>query len=621
MRAGPGPRAREEFAPRGVAPRIFPSFLRRLQPVAGCGWRLRVLLCSGPRVIHPFDGLAHPRLDIAHEAREVAFPAPHGLEPRFPMPGHGRAPHIRMNACHQPDAALRGPQVAGLALRIAPCDQGLDDRGPGGGRAEPALAHGRGEFPLFELTAGGLHGGEQGGLVEAPGRSRLLLERAGLHHSLPLVPGEIRGQGGLRAGIGAAARGRRALPRPFGLRIQNPPAGPIDPGAEALEEVDHRRCGRSRANGGDYAGGRVEVVGVPGRQQPCADQIVDPGFGRVQTAGRGIAGGGNERVMIADPRVVDEAFAEGPFATALGDFFGRETLAGHLHHPGQLGRHIPGEVAAVGAGIADEFMALVEGLGGLEGLLGRVAVEAVGVALQLRQIVEEGGREFSLLALDGLDAGLAAPAALGDLLGEPALGGKPPGPLSPRRRLLGRAFGGSAGLAGLGLGIGSGLGFGREPMAAIASDPRLICAGSRFVGLEGRHHLLVALGPEVANRLLPFRQHGQGRGLYAAHREEFALGASPAPGDRVGAREIHSHQPVGSAARPGGVRQGVEFRGRPQVLHASPNGLLGEGRDPEAFDGFLAAGLLVDVAKDQFSLAAGIRGADHGVQPRIAEQP
>ena len=80
-------------------------------------------------------------------------------------------------------------------------------------------------------------------------------------------------------------------------------------------------------------------------------------------------------------------------------------------------------------------------------------------------------------------------------------------------------------------------------------------------------------------------------------------------GQRVGAREVHAHQPVGAAAAAGGVGQADRNRGRAQGVEALADGVRRERGDPQAADRLGALRGLVDVAEDQFAFAAGVRGA------------
>ena len=81
-------------------------------------------------------------------------------------------------------------------------------------------------------------------------------------------------------------------------------------------------------------------------------------------------------------------------------------------------------MAAVGARIADELVALVERLGHVERLLRAETEEAVGVALQFGEVVERRRRHALRLGFDRLDGGLAGARAFDDLRGLLAIGGQ-----------------------------------------------------------------------------------------------------------------------------------------------------------------------------------------------------
>jgi hypothetical protein len=53
----------------------------------------------------------------------------------------------------------------------------------------------------------------------------------------------------------------------------------------------------------------------------------------------------------------------------------------HLDDPRQRGRHIPRQMPAVGARVADQLVPFIEGLRHIQGLLGAEAEQPVGVPL------------------------------------------------------------------------------------------------------------------------------------------------------------------------------------------------------------------------------------------------
>ena len=284
-------------------------------------------------------------------------------------------------------------------------------------------------------------------------------------------------------------------------------------------------------------------------------------------------------MVVGDLGVIDEAFAEGAFAGA-GDEVGAVGGDG-ADDARQGGGDIAGEVAAVGAGVADEFVAFVEGLGGFEGLLGGEAEEAVGVALEFGEVVEQGRGSALGLKVEGLDGGLAGEGAGGDLLGLLAVGGQAHG-LGERLFVLR---------------IGA-LFTGAEPRALV------FLVRGLGLGVEGGDDLDIVFGDEGADGEFAFDDHGEGGGLDAADGEVFAVG------EGVGAGEIHADEPIGAAAAAGGVGEGVVIGGGAELVEAFADGVGGERGDPEAADGFIGAGGLVDIAEDEFAFAAGVGGAD-----------
>ena len=186
------------------------------------------------------------------------------------------------------------------------------------------------------------------------------------------------------------------------------------------------------------------------------------------------------------------------------------------------------QVAAVGARIADELVVLVEGLGGVEGLLRAEAVEPVGVALQLGEVVERRRRHALRLGFDRLDGRLAGAGPLRDAAGLLAIGGQAHGLLE---RLLSRA---SAALA--------------KPGALI----RVRLRGARRV--KGGHHF--AGSPRARRCGWRVRAPPAWPASASARAPPRVLVVS----ERVGAREVHAHQPVGAAAAAGGVGQADRSR-------------------------------------------------------------
>ena len=89
-----------------------------------------------------------------------------------------------------------------------------------------------------------------------------------------------------------------------------------------------------------------------------------------------------------------------------------------------------------------------------------------------------------------------------------------------------------------------------EPGALVRLRLRVRC------GTERGHHFQIIFGHEVADGQFALHQHGQRGRLHAAHRKLFAIG------QRIGARKIHAHQPVGAAASAGGIGQRIVVAAR-----------------------------------------------------------
>ena len=108
--------------------------------------------------------------------------------------------------------------------------------------------------------------------------------------------------------------------------------------------------------------------------------------------------------------------------------------------------------------------------------------------------------------------------------------------------------------------------------------------------------------------------HGQ-RGCL--HTSE-GVGA-PACGDGHGLRGVDAYQPVGLTACLGGMVEAVVAAALFEVAQPLADGLVGEGADPEAYEGRAAVQVAVEVAEDEFALASGIGG--HYNLFALAEEP
>src|SRR5205085_9462183 len=129
--------------------------------------------------------------------------------------------------------------------------------------------------------------------------------------------------------------------------------------------------------------------------------------------------GGDDRVVVVDARVVDDAaereLLEAEHVARAGRVLGdrKERLGGRL----ELRDEVAGEEARRGARVRDRLLALVERLRGLKRAARGEAEAAVRVALERGEAVEERRPRGLLLALDRLDLAVLAGDALDDLVG------------------------------------------------------------------------------------------------------------------------------------------------------------------------------------------------------------
>jgi hypothetical protein len=119
-------------------------------------------------------------------------------------------------------------------------------------------------------------------------------------------------------------------------------------------------------------------------------------------------------------------------------------------------------------------------------------------------------------------------------------------------------------------------------------------------------HEPVRLRDEGLDLAFALDHQRQRRGLHAAERDDAADPGAAA--NRGGAGGVHADEPVGLGA---GARRRLEraqLLAGPELLEAFPDRLLGHRADPEALDGLVDAGGLVDVREDQLAFAAGVAG-------------
>ena len=218
---------------------------------------------------------------------------------------------------------------------------------------------------------------------------------------------------------------------------------------------------------------------MPGHQQPPANQIINLLFLRTQP-GADRHRGGNDGVMIADLAIIDKARAQWPLPAArcqpgaIG-FFNR------CDHGRQRTGDCHGQVAAIGARITDQLVLLIKRLGDIQRGLRAEAIQAVGVALQFGEVIQQrrcGAPGFGTARFDH----------------RPTL----PGAGHDAFRLL------AIGRQALGLGL----------WARAAKPGTGVGQGVLRFRRENRHHFPILLGDKGANRQLAFDYHRQGGRLH-----------------------------------------------------------------------------------------------------------
>ncbi len=258
------------------------------------------------------DHFGHVAFDAAHEGVEAFRAALDAFELRLPLAGHLRTFHLRMHDLDQPDAFLGGLERLLLAHDVFAFEQRLDDRRARRGSAQAALAHRFRQLLVIELGAGRLHGRQQRGFGQPPRRARAFLLRLDALDADILFLLQPSGKIRLR---GVSSAGAGLVPCPFSLvpsslHIQRLPAFALDADSRADEAID----GFFTLNGRDDGRDRRDVVRLPGLQQPPGDQIENFVLVRPRREACGRLAGGDDRVMVADLRVVDVALAELLFA-------------------------------------------------------------------------------------------------------------------------------------------------------------------------------------------------------------------------------------------------------------------------------------------------------------------
>ena len=153
---------------------------------------------------------------------------------------------------------------------------------------------------------------------------------------------------------------------------------------------------------------------VPRLQEAAIDQVEHLRLSRTIAHAAGRAGR-NDGVVIGDLGIVHE-----PTRQRFGAGAGREQrlviAARHARRDlGRLAGNIAGEEAAVGAGVRDCLVLLVQRLRYAECALGAEAVQAVGVTLEFGEVVQMWRRLAMPGPLDRDDIGASCPGPCNDL--------------------------------------------------------------------------------------------------------------------------------------------------------------------------------------------------------------
>ena len=252
------------------------------------------------------------------------------------------------------------------------------------------------------------------------------------------------------------------------------------------------------------------------------------------------------------------------------------------------GNVILGQRAGIGAGVGDDLVALVKGLGDLERAAGGEAEAAVGLALQRGQIVQARGGLRGALFLFG-DLGLRAIGAGGE---DGFTEGFFPDAVDAIVFVVGGFF---------------------EVSALVDS----------FVGAFGDGEL-GGDAPEGAGLEIPDFQFAgeddrEGGSLHAADGGDVAgAGAKHALGEGAGA--VDPDEPVALGAATGSVGEACHLGGFAEVFEGGVNALARHRLHPRALEGDFALRELVDISVDQLALAAGVAGVDDQFDVFAGEQ-
>ena len=117
---------------------------------------------------------------------------------------------------------------------------------------------------------------------------------------------------------------------------------------------------------------------------------------------------------------------------------------------------------------------------------------------------------------------------------------------------------------------------------------------------------------EVLNLVLAFDNKSEGWGLYATNAEDLAVLAHPfGKAQGISAGGIHTEQPVANSTHESRLVEVLVLALVLEFLEALADSIFGERRDPEAFDGYTTARLLIHPTLDELSLLPGITAVNN----------
>ena len=128
---------------------------------------------------------------------------------------------------------------------------------------------------------------------------------------------------------------------------------------------------------------------------------------------------------------------------------------------------------------------------------------------------------------------------------------------------------------------------------------------------SGPQHEIIR-GLEVCNFSVAGDDQGKRGRLDAAQRKRFGASAFPAL-DGHGSRGVDAHQPVGQTSGAGGVAQRRIGRVVPDAVQGDADGLVIQGRKPDAGYRALIAKMFKNFVNKKLAFAVGIARVDHGI--------